>query len=104
MLERRAAVGGSCPHLGCGNVAGKIGDESDALTVRRPGYIAECKVAFHRDSVSSAASSAGYREFSVHDVSDLSSIGRDRNLIYSFGVRHGVEHGSGARIRGGVFR
>jgi hypothetical protein len=94
----RSATVGSCgPDLSGGYVTGKISDERYVFTVPGPSHIAERKVAFHRDRVNRPATCRSYREFSIHDVSDLSSVGRESNLPDLLGVRHGVKYCCGAR-------
>ena len=46
-----------------------------------------------------AAAYGCHRELPIDDVGDLSSVGRECNLIDLFRVRHGVEHGGGASGR-----
>jgi hypothetical protein len=99
-LRRTTAVGGRGPNLSGGNIAGKIGDERQALAVSGPGYIAQWEVCFHGDYLGRPAARGNYGKFSIGEVGDLRSVGRERNLTDSFGVRHGVKHGSGARRRG----
>ncbi len=101
MLHRGATVNSCGPDLSGGNITGKIGDECQAFTVRGPSHIAERKVPFHSDRMRRPATCRNYGEFSIHNVSNLSSVGRDRNLIDLLGVRHGVKYGCGARSRGG---
>src|ERR1019366_2850586 len=101
MLYWSAAFGRRGPDLSGWNVAGKIGDECDAFAVRGPSHIAERKIAFHSDRVRRSATCRNYGEFSIHHISDLRSVGRERNLIDLLGVRHGVKQGCGARRCGG---
>ena len=71
------------------------------FAVRRPCDVAQRKLAFHGDRLERARAAAygGHRKLSIDDVGDLSSIGRECNLIDLFRVRHGIEHGCGARGR-----
>ncbi|SRR5580693_1586648 len=75
MLLRSSAVGCGDPDLSSGNVAMKIGNECDTLAICGPGHIAYRKISLHGDCMRRTAVGRNYREFSIRNESNLSSIG-----------------------------